>query len=298
MQARYTTFPLIKHDPVPSNSFPTLALLQYSKTASMPEILSQAELLHLARKSVSSTRSSSPGPSSSYSMASPAVQVGALSPPPPTHYLRNKSRTEETSETSLKLLKKRSEIYDRNRDRSRALLSNTTAPDGLLFQQDLFRPSHLEPSYTRERTRLPDEVGSLPTSYPSSSPSKPWETDPMSPPPTSIVKSSFAEERDNILLLRLANSHSTDGDSLGDVSQSLAAEPHAANSGDSHSKHNAGSIHGSFRDRESGSTGTPAHRLGLNRFRHGRSTGSDSSMSISVSSHASSSFLPPSLDLW
>ena len=256
----------------------------------------------MARKSASSTRSSSPGPSSSYPMTSPAVQTGALSPPPPAHYLRNKSRTEETSESSLKLLKKRSEIYDRNRDRWRAPLSNTNAPDGLLFQQDLFRPSHLEPSYTRERTRLPDGVGSLPTSYPSFSPLKQsafLETDPMSPPATSMTKSFFAGERDNLLLLRPTNSPSTDGDSPGDAPQSLApTEPYATNFADSHPKPIAGSSHGSFRDRESGSTGAPAHSLGLNRFHRGRSTDSDYSISISVSSRASSSCLPPSLEPW
>jgi hypothetical protein len=265
----------------------------------MPEILSQTELLHLACKSVSSTRSSSPGPSSSYSMTAPAVQAGALSPPPPTHYLRDKSRTKSTTETSLKLLRKRSEIYDRNRDRSRASPSNTNAPDGLLFQQDLFRPSHLEPSYINERTRLPDGVGSLPTSYPAVSPSKQWaflDTDPMSsPPPMSIGKSSSAGEEDSPLLLKPTNSHSTDGDSPGDASQSLAP-PHATNSVDS--KPIAGSVHGGSRDREPGSVGAPAHCLSLNRFHRGRSTGSDSSISISVSSHASSSFLPHSLEQW
>jgi len=270
----------------------------------MPEILSPAELLRLTSESTPSTRSSSPGQQSSYSTQSPTGLAGALSPPPPAHYLRNKARSEENGDASLKLLKKRSEIYDRDRDRSRRSVvtrmpHSSSAPDGLLFQQDLFRPSHLEVN-NGDRTGLSYSARS-PLISPLASPSKQWaflETDPMGSSRNSIIRSPFARERDSLLLPRHRHSHSTEDSPLGQPSRLFVSmEPHAAISVDSAQSNNPnpGSSRGNLRDRDMGSTSVDTYCHSLSQFHRARK-GSDSSMSISLSSRTSSSFFPPSLE--
>lgn len=266
----------------------------------MPEILPTAEITRITSKSTPSTRSSSPGPSSSYSTSSPAVHSGALSPPPPTHYLRNKSRSEDGSEKAIKLLRKRSEIYDRDRERSRRSVAirvspRRSAPDGLLFQQDhLFQSSYLEPSIVRGIIRAQDVISSSP---PMLSPnSRQWaflDTDPMSPAPASTTRPQFTREREGSLTNYTRSPLSNDG-SPNQPSRSLGG------SVDSHSFHFHGSRRGSFPERDIVPTAnaiTP-HRQSLDRFHHGRSAGSDSSISVSLSSHASSSAFAHSLDPW
>lgn len=268
----------------------------------MPEILPSADLSRLTGKSAPSTRSSSPGPSSSSYSASPAVQPGALSPPPPTHYLRNvKQRDQETTDKSLKLLRKRSEIYDRDRSRSRRSTpprsppasGKNANPDGLLFQQDLFSPAHVESIVQSWATRMQDGVGSPSGSPLILSPSRQWaflDTDPM----TSKKQHRPTRDREvsqpkGLVPHSVVASDSSPSVPIRSLSSSL----------DSHSN-NSLSRRGSLSERDltpaTAADTTLPHRLSLNRFHHGRNTGSESSISVSVSSHTSSSIFPPSLE--
>lgn len=258
----------------------------------MPEIISIAEISRLAAKSTPSTRSSSPGPSSSFT-ASPSVQPGALSPPPPNHYLRNKASVED-NEKALKLLRKRSEIYDRDRDRVRRSGASRTpprrsAPEGLLFQHDHFQSAHLESDSNTGITVLQDGVGST---SPMLSSSRQWAflgVDPMSPPLTSTSK-KHRIPKDGIIP-KSPRPHSANDGSPGEPFRSLSG------SVDSHTS-TSHSRRGSLpeRDLAQAAIAPMAHRPSFNRYHSGRHAGSDSS--ISVSSHASSSIFPPSLDPW
>jgi hypothetical protein len=106
----------------------SVGVLPYSN---MHEIAPLSELnRRTANKSTPPTRSPSPygGP------LLDTPQAGGLSPPPPSHYLRDKARTGGTQE-SIARLKKRSEIYERSR-RSRTPGSPSLSREELLAQQE------------------------------------------------------------------------------------------------------------------------------------------------------------------
>lgn len=108
------------------------------------KIFPPAELNRLAERRRSSTHSSSPGTSVA---GSSAGIEGSLSPPPPSHYLRDRSKSHSVGpRDAVELLRKRSELYERARRSDKSATSSPRQEVSRLVDLPQSRSSSSNPS--------------------------------------------------------------------------------------------------------------------------------------------------------